>query len=201
MFNVEEELKKLPRKPGVYIMRDDKDVILYVGKAINLHNRVRSYFRENIGRGPAIDQMVSLIARFEYIVTDSELEALVLENNLIKENSPKYNTLLKDDKTYPYIKVTVGEDYPRILFSRTMKKDKSRYFGPYTSAAAVKDTIELLNKLYQLRTCNRVLPRDIGIERPCLNYHIKQCLAPCQGYVSKEEYRQQVAGRDGISEW
>ena len=194
MFNVEEELKKLPRKPGVYIMRDDKDVILYVGKAINLHNRVRSYFRENIGRGPAIDQMVSLIARFEYIVTDSELEALVLENNLIKENSPKYNTLLKDDKTYPYIKVSVGEDYPRILFSRTMKKDKSRYFGPYTSAAAVKDTIELLNKLYQLRTCNRVLPRDIGIERPCLNYHIKQCLAPCQGYVSKEEYRQQVAG-------
>ena len=194
MFNVEEELKKLPRKPGVYIMRDDKDVILYVGKAINLHNRVRSYFRENIGRGPAIDQMVSLIARFEYIVTDSELEALVLENNLIKENSPKYNTLLKDDKTYPYIKVTVGEDYPRILFSRTMKKDKSRYFGPYTSATAVKDTIELLNKLYQLRTCNRVLPRDTGLERPCLNYHIKQCLAPCQGYVSKEEYRQQVAG-------
>lgn len=194
MFNFEEELKKLPREPGVYIMRDDKDVILYVGKAINLHNRVRSYFRENIGRGPAIDQMVSLIARFEYIVTDSELEALVLENNLIKENSPKYNTLLKDDKTYPYIKVTVGEDYPRILFSRTMKKDKSRYFGPYTSAAAVKDTIELLNKLYQLRTCNRVLPRDTGLERPCLNYHIKQCLAPCQGYVSKEEYRQQVAG-------
>ena len=194
MFNFEEELKKLPRKPGVYIMRDDKDVILYVGKAINLHNRVRSYFRENIGRGPVIDQMVSLIARFEYIVTDSELEALVLENNLIKENSPKYNTLLKDDKTYPYIKVTVGEDYPRILFSRTMKKDKSRYFGPYTSAAAVKDTIELLNKLYQLRTCNRVLPRDTGLERPCLNYHIKQCLAPCQGYVSKEEYRQQVAG-------
>lgn len=194
MFNFEEELKKLPRKPGVYIMRDDKDVILYVGKAINLHNRVRSYFRENIGRGPAIDQMVSLIARFEYIVTDSELEALVLENNLIKENSPKYNTLLKDDKTYPYIKVTVGEDYPRILFSRTMKKDKSRYFGPYTSAAVVKDTIELLNKLYQLRTCNRVLPRDTGLERPCLNYHIKQCLAPCQGYVSKEEYRQQVAG-------
>ena len=194
MFNFEEELKKLPRKPGVYIMRDDKDVILYVGKAINLHNRVRSYFRENIGRGPAIDQMVSLIARFEYIVTDSELEALVLENNLIKENSPKYNTLLKDDKTYPYIKVTVGEDYPRILFSRTMKKDKSRYFGPYTSAAAVKDTIELLNKLYQLRTCNRVLPRDTGLERPCLNYHIKQCLAPCQGYVNKEEYRQQVAG-------
>lgn len=191
-FNFEEELKKLPKEPGVYIMRDDKDVILYVGKAVNLHNRVRSYFRENIGRGPAIDKMVTLIARFEYIVTDSELEALVLENNLIKENSPKYNTLLKDDKTYPYIKVTLGEEYPRILFSRTMKKDKSKYFGPYTSAAAVKDTIELLNKLYNLRTCNRNLPRDIGLERPCLNYHIKQCLAPCQGYVSKEAYREQV---------
>ncbi len=194
MFVIEEELKKLPRKPGVYIMRDKEDVILYVGKAVNLHNRVRSYFRENIGRGPAIDQMVSLIARFEYIVTDSELEALVLENNLIKENSPKYNTLLKDDKTYPYIKVTVGEDFPRILFSRQMKKDKSKYFGPYSSAAAVKDTIELLNKLFWLRTCNRSLPRDIGNDRPCLNYHIKQCLAPCQGYVSKEEYRKQVAG-------
>ena len=193
MFNFEEELKKLPKEPGVYIMRDDKDVILYVGKAVNLHNRVRSYFRENIGRGPMIDKMVSLIARFEYIVTDSELEALVLENNLIKENSPKYNTLLKDDKTYPYIKVTLGEDYPRVQFSRTMKKDKSRYFGPYTSAAAVKDTIELLNKLYHLRTCNRSLPRDIGLERPCLNYHIKQCLGPCQGYVSKEQYREQVA--------
>lgn len=194
MFVIEEELKKLPNKPGVYIMRDQRDTILYVGKAVNLHNRVRSYFRENIGRGPAIDKMVSLIARFEYIVTDSELEALVLENNLIKENSPKYNTLLKDDKTYPYIKVTVGEDYPRILFSRTMKKDKSRYFGPYTSAGAVKDTIELLNKLYQLRTCNRCLPRDTGLDRPCLNYHIKQCLAPCQGYVSKEDYRRQVEG-------
>ncbi len=192
MFNFEEELKKLPKEPGVYIMRDDKDVILYVGKAVNLHNRVRSYFRENIGRGPAIDKMVTLIARFEYIVTDSELEALVLENNLIKEYSPKYNTLLKDDKTYPYIKVTVGEDFPRILFSRTMKKDKSKYFGPYSSAAAVKDTIELLNKLYCLRTCNRTLPRDIGLERPCLNYHIKQCLAPCQGYVDKEQYREQV---------
>lgn len=192
MFNFEEELKKLPKEPGVYIMRDDKDVILYVGKAVNLHNRVRSYFRENIGRGPAIDKMVTLIARFEYIVTDSELEALVLENNLIKEYSPKYNTLLKDDKTYPYIKVTVGEDFPRILFSRTMKKDKSKYFGPYSSAAAVKDTIELLNKLYCLRTCNRTLPRDMGLERPCLNYHIKQCLAPCQGYVDKEHYREQV---------
>ena len=194
MFNFEEELKKLPKNPGVYIMRDASDGILYVGKAINLHNRVRSYFRENIGRGPAIDQMVKLIARFEYIVTDSELEALVLENNLIKEHSPKYNTLLKDDKTYPYIKVTVGEPFPRILFSRSMKKDKSKYFGPYTSAVAVKDTIELLNKLFQLRTCNRNLPKDIGIERPCLNYHIKQCLAPCQGYVDQAAYRKQVEG-------
>lgn len=191
-FDFAEELKKLPPKPGVYIMHDAQDAILYVGKAINLRNRVRSYFRENIGRGPQIDKMVSLIARFEYIVTDSELEALVLENNLIKEHLPKYNTLLKDDKTYPYIKVTVGEDYPRILFAREMKKDKARYFGPYTSAGAVKDTIELLNKLYQLRTCNRCLPRDIGADRPCLNYHIKQCLAPCQGYINREEYRGRV---------
>lgn len=194
MFNIEEELKKLPKKPGVYVMRDKADGILYVGKAINLHNRVRSYFRENIGRGPAIDKMVSLIARFEYIVTDSELEALVLENNLIKEHSPKYNTLLKDDKTYPYVKVTLGEPFPRILFSRSMKKDKSKYFGPYTSAAAVKDTIDLLNKLYQLRTCNKNLPKDIGAERPCLNHHIKQCLAPCQGYVDEKAYRAQVNG-------
>ena len=175
-------------------MRDESDTILYVGKAINLHNRVRSYFRANIGRGPMIDKMVSLIARFEYIITDSELEALVLENNLIKEYSPKYNTLLKDDKTYPYIKVTLGEEYPRILFSREIKKDKSKYFGPYTSPGAVKDTIDLLNKLYQLRTCNRALPKEIGNDRPCLNYHIKQCLAPCQGYISKEQYREQVAG-------
>ena len=192
MFDFEEELKKLPGKPGVYIMRDENDTILYVGKAVNLHNRVRSYFRKIHGRGPQIEKMVTQIARFEYIVTDSELEALVLENNLIKENSPKYNTLLKDDKTYPFIKVTVAEKYPRILFSREMKKDKARYFGPYTSAAAVKDTIELLNKLFKLRTCNRVLPRDIGQERPCLNYHIGQCCGPCQGYVSEEVYREQV---------
>ena len=193
MFNFEEELKKLPKNSGVYIMRDENDTIIYVGKAVNLHNRVRSYFRKNIGRGPQIDKMVTLIARFEYIVTDSELEALVLENNLIKEHSPKYNTMLKDDKTYPYIKVTVGEEFPRVLFSRQMKKDKSRYFGPFTSAGAVKDTIELINKLYQLRTCSRSLPKDIGNDRPCLNYHIKQCLAPCQGYVSKEQYNEQVA--------
>ena len=192
MFDIEEELKKLPAKPGVYIMHDEADTILYVGKAVNLHNRVRSYFRKIHGRGPQIEKMVKQIARFEYIVTDSELEALVLENNLIKENSPKYNTLLKDDKTYPFIKVTVGEEFPRVLFSREMKKDRSRYFGPYTSAGAVKDTIELLNKLFKLRTCNRVLPRDIGEERPCLNHHIGQCLAPCQGYIDREEYRGRV---------
>ena len=192
MYNFEEELKKLPNSPGVYLMHDAGDTIIYVGKAVNLHSRVRSYFRKIVGRGPQIDRMVEQIARFEYIVTDSELEALVLENNLIKEYSPKYNTMLKDDKTYPYIKVTVGEEYPRILFSREMKKDRSKYFGPYTSAASVKDTIDLMNKLYQLKTCNRRLPRDIGLERPCLNYHIKQCLAPCQGYISKEEYRERV---------
>ena len=198
MFDIQEELKKLPNSPGVYLMHDANDTIMYVGKAVNLHNRVRSYFRKIVGRGPQIDKMVQQIARFEYIVTDSELEALVLENNLIKEYSPKYNTMLKDDKTYPYIKVTMGEEYPRILLSRQLspsaggKKDKSRYFGPYTSAAAVKDTIDLMNKLYQLRTCNRRLPRDIGMERPCLNYHIKQCTAPCQGYISKEEYRARV---------
>lgn len=185
---IQDELKKVPTKPGVYIMRDKNDGILYVGKAINLRNRLRSYFRANIGRGPWIDKMVALIHHFEYIVTDSELEALVLENNLIKEHRPKYNTMLVDDKTYPYIKVTVFEEYPRILFSREMKKDKAKYFGPYTSAGAVKDTIELINRLYQLRTCNRALPRDVGKDRPCLNYHIHQCLAPCQGYVSKEEY-------------
>ena len=191
-FDVKEELRKLPNKPGVYIMHDEADTILYVGKAINLHNRVRSYFKENIGRGPQIDKMVSLIARFEYIVTDSELEALVLENNLIKEYRPKYNTMLKDDKTYPYIKITVGEDYPRVMLVRQMKKDKARYFGPYTSGN-VKETIDLLNKLYKLRTCNRRLPADFGKERPCLNYHINQCMAPCQGCISKEVYGEQIA--------
>ena len=195
--NTSEYLKgivlNLPEGPGIYQYLNKEGVIIYVGKAKNLKRRVYSYFSKD-HQSAKTRMLVSKIADIRYIVVNSEEDALLLENNLIKENSPKYNTLLKDDKTYPYIKVTVGEDYPRILFSRTMKKDKSRYFGPYTSAAAVKDTIELLNKLYQLRTCNRVLPRDIGIERPCLNYHIKQCLAPCQGYVSKEEYRQQVAG-------
>lgn len=192
-FDIESELKKLPAKPGVYIMHDKKDAIIYVGKAIILKNRVKSYFRASTNKTVKIEKMVSQIARFEYIVTDSELEALVLENNLIKENNPKYNTMLKDDKTYPYIKVTMGEAYPRVLFSREMKKDRSRYFGPFTSAGAVKDTIELMNKLFKLRTCNRALPRDVGKDRPCLNYHIKQCAAPCQGYVTQEEYGANVA--------
>ena len=192
MFQIEEELKKLPHKPGVYIMHDADDSIIYVGKAIDLNKRVHSYFRISTKKTPKIQKMVSLIVRFEYIITDSELEALVLENNLIKENEPKYNTMLKDDKTYPYIKVTVNEAFPRVLFSRTMKKDKGKYFGPYTSAGAVKDTIELLNRLYQLRTCNRNLPKDIGKDRPCLNYHIKQCKGPCQGLISEEEYGSKV---------
>lgn len=188
VFDIEEELKKLPAQPGVYIMHDKKDEIIYVGKAISLKNRVRQYFQSSRNKTAKIEQMVSRIARFEYIITDSELEALVLECNLIKEHRPRYNTMLKDDKGYPYIKVTVAEDFPRVLFARTMKKDKNKYFGPYTSAGAVKDTIDLIHKLYRIRTCNRNLPKDIGKERPCLNYHIKQCDAPCQGYVSKEDY-------------
>lgn len=194
MFNIEEELKKLPQKPGVYIMHDSHDDIIYVGKAISLKNRVRQYFQSSRNLSPKIKQMVARIARFEYIVTDSELEALVLECNLIKEHRPKYNTMLKDDKTYPYIKVTVSEPYPRILFSRKMKKDKAKYFGPFTSAGAVKDTIELLQKIYKIRNCQRILPRDIGKERPCLYYHINQCKGPCQGYVSEEEYKASVKG-------
>ena len=192
MFDIQEELKKLPDKPGVYIMHGLLDEIIYVGKAIILRNRVRSYFRESTVKSPKIQKMVTQITRFEYIVTDSELEALVLENNLIKEHNPKYNTMLKDDKTYPYIKVTLGEEYPRVMFSREMKKDKSRYFGPYTSMGAVKDVVELINKLYGLRTCRKSLPRDFGKDRPCLQYHMKQCMAPCTGNVPKEEYRQQV---------
>ena len=192
MFDIAEELKKLPDQPGVYIMHDDRDAIIYVGKAVSLRKRVHQYFQPSHDEGIKKAQMVKQIARFEYIVTDSELEALVLECNLIKEHRPKYNTMLRDDKTYPYIRVTLGEDFPRVLFSRQQKKDKSRYFGPYTSAGAVKDTIELINKLYQLRTCSRVLPRDIGKERPCLNYHIHQCAAPCQGYIDREEYRKRV---------
>ena len=192
MADFSEELKKLPAQPGVYIMHDAQDAIIYVGKAVNLHNRVRSYFRKIVGRGPQIDRMVKQISRFEYIVTDSELEALILENNLIKEHRPKYNTMLKDDKTYPYIKVTVGEDYPRGLFSRQMKKDKSRYFGPFSSSQAVRSTIELINRMYGLRDCNRVLPRDFGKERPCLNFHMDRCCGPCTGNVAPEDYRKRI---------
>ncbi len=192
MFDVAEELKKLPDHPGVYIMHDSRDVIIYVGKAVSLRKRVHQYFQPSHNEGIKKAQMVKQIARFEYIVTDSELEALVLECNLIKEHRPKYNTMLRDDKSYPYIRVTLGEEFPRVLFARQQKKDKSRYFGPYTSGGAVKDTIELVNKIYQLRTCSRVLPRDTGKERPCLNYHIHQCTAPCQGYISKEEYAKKI---------
>jgi excinuclease ABC subunit C len=188
MFNIQEELRKLPAKPGVYLMHDEKDEIIYVGKAVVLKNRVRQYFQSSRNLTPKIRQMVSHIKYFEYIITDSELEALVLECNLIKEYNPKYNTMLKDDKSYPYIKVTTQEDYPRVLFARNMKRDKNKYFGPYTSAGAVKDTIDLIQKIYKIRTCSRSLPRDIGKERPCLYYQMKQCKAPCQGYISKEEY-------------
>ena len=161
-------------------------------KAISLKNRVRQYFQSSRNKGAKIERMVTHITRFEYIITDSELEALVLECNLIKEHRPKYNTMLKDDKSYPFIKVTVHEPYPRVLFARRMKKDKARYFGPYTSGGAVKDVIELVRKLYQVRSCNRSLPRDTGKDRPCLYYHMKQCKAPCQGYVSQEEYRKNI---------
>ena len=192
VFDIEEELKKLPGQPGVYIMHDASDEIIYVGKAISLKNRVRQYFQSSRGKTAKIEQMVSKIARFEYIITDSELEALVLECNLIKEHRPRYNTMLKDDKAYPYIKVTVSEDFPRVMMARTMKKDRNKYFGPYTSVGAVNDTVDLIHKLYKLRTCNRNLPKDMGKDRPCLNYHIKQCDAPCQGYINKEDYAKSV---------
>ncbi|MBR7015206.1 MAG: excinuclease ABC subunit UvrC [Lachnospiraceae bacterium] len=191
-FQIDEELKKLPAKPGVYIMHDAHDTIIYVGKAVVLKNRVRQYFQKGYKRSPKIEHMVSQIERFEYIVTDSELEALVLESNLIKEHRPKYNTMLKDDKAYPYIRVTVQEDFPRVMVARSRKKDGARYFGPYTNATAVRDIIELLRKLYSIRSCSRVLPRDIGKDRPCLYHHIGQCGAPCQGYISKEQYRENV---------
>ena len=194
MFDLQDELKKLPDLPGVYIMHDKTDAIIYIGKAVSLRKRVRQYFQPSHNEGIKKKQMVEHIARFEYIITDSELEALVLECNLIKEHTPKYNTMLRDDKSYPYIRVTLGENFPRVLFARQMKKDKSRYFGPYTSAGAVKDTIDLINKIYKLRTCNRILPRDIGLERACLNYHIHQCEAPCQGLISKEEYAKKIQG-------
>ena len=192
MFNIEEELKKLPDKPGVYLMHDKNDTIIYIGKAVVLKNRVRQYFQSSRNLSPKIQQMVQKIAWFEYIVVDSEVEALVLECNLIKEHQPKYNTMLKDDKHYPYIRLTVQEEYPRIMLARERKKDKAKYFGPYTSASAVQDTIELLKKTYFIRTCNKVLPRDIGKERPCLYYHLGQCKAPCQNYISKEEYQNNI---------
>jgi len=194
MFDLQDELKKLPDLPGVYIMHDKSDAIIYIGKAVSLRKRVRQYFQPSHNEGIKKKQMVEHIARFEYIITDSELEALVLECNLIKEHTPKYNTMLRDDKTYPYIRVTLGEDFPRVLFARQRSKDKSRYFGPYTSAGAVKDTIDLINKIYKLRTCNRNLPRDIGLDRACLNYHIHQCDAPCQGLITKEEYAEKIQG-------
>lgn len=191
-FDIEEELKKLPSKPGVYLMHDERDAIIYVGKAVSLKNRVRQYFQSSRNKGVKIEQMVTHIARFEYIITDSELEALVLECNLIKEHRPKYNTMLMDDKAYPFIKVTAQEDYPRVMLARQMRKDRAKYFGPYTSAGAVKDTIDLIHKLYGIRTCNKALPKMQGKERPCLNYHIHQCPAPCQGYITKEEYAEAV---------
>lgn len=188
MFDIQEELKKLPAKPGVYLMHDKSDAIIYVGKAISLKNRVRQYFQAGRRVSPKIERMISQIHHFEYIITDSEVEALVLENNLIKEHEPKYNTMLKDDKTYPYIKATVYEDFPRLIYSRQQKKDKCKYFGPFTNVTAAKDTLELAHKIYKIRTCRKVLPRDTGKERPCLNYHIGQCTAPCQGYISQEDY-------------
>jgi len=188
VFDIKEELKKLPAKPGVYLMHDKSDAIIYVGKAISLKNRVRQYFQAGRRVSPKIERMISQIDHFEYIITDSEVEALVLENNLIKEHEPKYNTMLKDDKTYPYIKATVYEDFPRLIYSRQQKKDKCKYFGPFTNVTAARDTLEFAHKIYRIRTCRRVLPRDIGKERPCLNYHIGKCSAPCQGYISKEEY-------------
>lgn len=192
MFDIEEELKKLPARPGVYIMHGENDEVIYVGKAVSLRNRVRQYFQSSRNKGVKIERMVTHIRRFEYIVTDSEMEALILECNLIKEHRPKYNTMLMDDKSYPYIKVTLGETYPRVLFSHRIKKDNSKYFGPYTNSGAVRDTLELIRKIYKLRTCNRNLPKDTGKERPCLNYHIHQCNAPCQGNISPSEYMQAV---------
>ncbi len=191
-FDLQEELKKLPEKPGVYLMHDASDRIIYVGKAVVLKNRVRQYFQKGGNKSPKIQKMVSQIAWFETIVVDSEAEALVLECNLIKENRPKYNTMLTDDKAYPYIRVTVEEEFPRILLARRAKKDASKYYGPYVSAGAVRDTIRLTHRLFRIRDCNRRLPADIGKERPCLNYHIHQCDAPCQGWISQEEYGEAV---------
>lgn len=191
-FDLQKELRQLPNRPGVYLMHDRDDRIIYVGKAKILKNRVRQYFQSGIKRTAKIEMMIGHIAWFEYIVVDSELEALVLENNLIKEHTPKYNTLLKDDKTYPYIKVTVDEDFPRVMMTREQKKDRARYFGPYALVGSVSGIIELIRKLYCIRTCNRTLPRDIGKERPCLYHQIGQCNAPCNGGITKEEYGESI---------
>ena len=193
IFNIEEELKKLPSKPGVYLMHDDKDAIIYVGKAIILKNRVRQYFQSSRNHTPKIRQMVNHVARFEYIITDSELEALILECNLIKKYKPKYNVLLRDDKTYPYIKVTTNEDFPRVLKVRKVIKDKAKYFGPYTNTTAVNDTLDIIKNIYPIRTCNIDIERAIKTNmRPCLNLHIKRCVGPCTGNVTKEEYNKMI---------
>lgn len=184
MFNIPEELKKLPDKPGVYIMKDKDDNIIYVGKAVVLKNRVRQYFQKN-NKSARIEKMVSLIDHFEYIVVDSEMEALVLECNLIKLHRPKYNVLLKDDKMYPYIKITVNEDFPTVRITRKKLNDLAKYYGPYTNAFAVKETVEFLNKTFKLKQCRKIFTK---LETPCLNYHIKRCVGVCNGNISKEEY-------------
>ena len=192
MFDIPAELKKLPESPGVYIMRDKTDDIIYVGKAKILKNRVRQYFQNTANHSLKVKQMVSNIDHFEYIVTGSEVEALILENNLIKKHNPKYNILLKDDKTYPYIKVTTNEMFPRVFVTRKLLKDKNKYFGPFTNSSAVKENIALIDKIWQVRRCSKVFPRDIGKGRPCLNYHIGQCKAVCTGNVSEEEYNKMI---------
>ena len=192
MFDIPAELKKLPESPGVYIMRDKTDDIIYVGKAKMLKNRVRQYFQNSANHSLKVKQMVSNIDHFEYIVTGSEVEALILENNLIKKHNPKYNILLKDDKTYPYIKVTTNEMFPRVFVTRKLLKDKNKYFGPFTNSSAVKENIALIDKIWQVRRCSKVFPRDIGKSRPCLNYHIGQCKAVCTGKVSEEEYNKMI---------
>ncbi|MEY8417156.1 excinuclease ABC subunit UvrC [Tissierella praeacuta] len=192
MFNIEEELKKLPDKPGVYIMKAQNDEIIYVGKAISLRKRVRQYFQSGKNNPPKVNAMVKHISEFEYIIVDNEIEALILEANLIKKYKPKYNILLRDDKQYPYIKVTVNESYPRVMKTRKVVKDGAKYFGPYPSVYAVNDSIEIIRSLYPLRTCNRNLEKDIGKTRPCLNFYIGRCLGPCQGNVDQNKYMEMV---------
>ena len=189
---IEEDIKKLPKNPGVYLMHDENQEIIYIGKAKNLKNRVTQYFRKGANRSPKIERMIALISYFEYVITDSEIEALILENNLIKEHRPRYNTMLKDDKTYPYIKVTLSEDFPRLIYTRTIKRDKDKYYGPYPDATAAQDIIELLTRVYKIRTCKLKLPAEMGKQRSCLNYHIGRCDAPCEGRISKEEYGERI---------